>query len=51
VLLLILGSRFRFYHPPTMADDEQIGPGRVAVAILSLVILAVSFTPIPFSLT
>ena len=35
MLLLILGSRFRFYHPPTLADEERIGPGRILVCILA----------------
>lgn len=49
MLLLVLGSRFRFYHPPTLADDEGIGAGRLAVAVLALAILLVSFTPVPFA--
>ena len=31
MLLLILGSRFRFYHPPTLYDEESVGTGRVLV--------------------
>ena len=48
VLLLILGSRFRFYHPPTLYDEEKVGAGRVLVCIVALLILIVSFTPFPF---
>ncbi len=51
LLLFLLGLRFRFYHPPTLADDERVGTVRVALALLSLVILIVSFTPVPFAVT
>jgi membrane-associated protease RseP (regulator of RpoE activity) len=51
MLLLILGSRFRFYHPPTLFEEETVGTGRVLVCILALVILIVSFTPVPFSVS
>jgi membrane-associated protease RseP (regulator of RpoE activity) len=51
MLLLILGSRFRFYHPPTLYDEETVGTGRVLVCILALLILIVSFTPVPFSVS
>jgi membrane-associated protease RseP (regulator of RpoE activity) len=49
MLLLILGSRFRFYHPPTLADEDGIGFGRIMVGLLALIILLISFTPVPFS--
>ena len=51
VLLLVVGSRFRFYHPPTLSDDEEIGPARRLVGALAFVILLVSFTPVPFSVS
>jgi membrane-associated protease RseP (regulator of RpoE activity) len=50
-LLLVLGSRFRFYHPPTLSDDEALGRGRVFVGLLAYAILVVSFTPVPFTIT
>lgn len=50
LLLLIIGSRFRFYHPPTLSDDESPGRSRVAVGLLAYIILLVSFTPVPFVL-
>jgi len=50
LLLLIFGSRFRFYHPPTLYDEEELGPGRVAIGMFALVVLIVSFTPVPFSI-
>jgi membrane-associated protease RseP (regulator of RpoE activity) len=46
-LLILLSMRSRFYHPPTACDDEQIGPGRVALGIFIFLILVVSFTPVP----
>ncbi len=51
ILLLVLGSRFRFYHPSTLNDDLSIGRGRLLLGILALLILLVSFTPIPISFT
>ncbi len=46
-LLILVGMRSRFYHPPTVRDDEQVGPGRVALGIVIFLILVVSFTPVP----
>ena len=50
LLLLVLGFRFRFYHPPTVADHLEVGRTRVLVALLALFILVFSFTPVPFSI-
>lgn len=46
-LILFLSMRSRFYHPPTVRDDEQVGPGRVALGIVIFLILVISFTPVP----
>lgn len=51
ILLLVLGSRFRFYHPSTLDDDLNIGRGRLLLGVLALLILLVSFTPVPISFT
>lgn len=51
LILLVMGVRFRFYHPPTLFDDEPLGAGRVAVGIVALLILLVSFTPVPISMS
>jgi len=51
VLLLVVGYRSRFYHPPTLYDESSLGSGRVAVGILALFILLVCFTPVPVSIT
>jgi membrane-associated protease RseP (regulator of RpoE activity) len=50
-LLLVLGARFRFYHPPTIFDDEGIGFGRRLLGAVALVVLLVSFTPVPISIS
>jgi len=50
VLLLILGSRFRFYHPPTLSDEEKVGRLRIVIGLLALAIFILSFTPIPFAI-
>lgn len=46
-LILFFGMRFRFYHPPTLFDEEEIGLAREMLAILALLILIASFTPVP----
>lgn len=50
-LLLFFGLRYRFYHPPTLYDEEQLGPGRVILGIVALLILIMSFTPVPVYLS
>ena len=37
------------HHPPTLDDDITLGPGRLIVAAIALVILIVCFTPAPLS--
>jgi len=49
LLLLGLGARFRFYHPPTLSDDQVLGRVRILVGFLALTVLLISFTPIPIS--
>ena len=43
VMIMMLGP----HHPPTLDDDQQLGPGRVALAVVALVMLIVCFTPAP----
>ncbi|MGD0310007.1 MAG: site-2 protease family protein [Acidobacteriota bacterium] len=50
-LLLFFGMRYHFYHPPTLYDDEPLGRGRVILGIVALLILILSFTPVPVYLT
>ena len=45
VMIWVVGP----HHPPTMNDDEPLGPGRLIVAGLALVILIICFTPAPIS--
>ena len=49
LLLLGFGIRFHFYHPPTLADEEGIGTGRITIGLLAMIILIISFTPVPIS--
>ena len=49
-LLLFLSMRSRFYHPPTLSDDERIGTGRMVLGIILFVILVLSFTPVPITM-
>jgi membrane-associated protease RseP (regulator of RpoE activity) len=51
LILLVVGARFRFYHPPTLCDQQELDSGRLFVALLALVILLVCFTPVPISLS
>ncbi len=51
LVILIIGARFHFYHPPTLQDAEEIGPGRMYLGLLALFILIICFTPVPISFT
>ena len=42
-MLVLLGPR----HPRVLYEAEPLRPGRVAVAVLAFVVLAVCFTPVP----
>jgi membrane-associated protease RseP (regulator of RpoE activity) len=50
-LLLIIGIRFRFYHPQPLQDDMKLDPGRLLLGLLALLILISSFMPVPISFT
>jgi membrane-associated protease RseP (regulator of RpoE activity) len=47
LVLLVIGTRLRFYHPPTLQDEEELGPGRLVLGLIALLILLLSFTPVP----
>lgn len=47
LLLIFLGARFGFYHPPTLFEQEELGRARIPIGVLALAILIVSFTPVP----
>lgn len=51
LLLLVLGMRSRFYHPPTMSENEEIGRARSVLSVAALVILILCFTPVPISIS
>jgi membrane-associated protease RseP (regulator of RpoE activity) len=51
LLLLVFGARFKFYHPATLQDEVDIGPGRMFLGMLAYLILILSFTPVPVSIT
>jgi membrane-associated protease RseP (regulator of RpoE activity) len=51
ILLLIIGGRWRFYHPPTISDEEELGSGRLVVGLIALLILIACFIPVPVTLT
>jgi membrane-associated protease RseP (regulator of RpoE activity) len=50
LVLLIIGTRLRFYHPPTLQEEEKLGPGRLLLGFLALIILILSFTPVPIAI-
>jgi membrane-associated protease RseP (regulator of RpoE activity) len=50
ILLLIIGLRLRFYHPPTLADNQALDVRRILIGLLALIILIVSFIPVPISI-
>jgi len=49
-LLLIICARLRFFHPPTLQEDDRLGPGRAFLALIALLILILSFTPAPVTI-
>jgi membrane-associated protease RseP (regulator of RpoE activity) len=51
VLLLLIGARFRFYHPPTLLEEERLGSGRLFMGLVALLILIASFIPVPISIS
>jgi membrane-associated protease RseP (regulator of RpoE activity) len=51
LLLFVIGTRMRFFHPPTLMEDERLGPGRLSLGLLALLILVISFTPAPVTIT
>jgi membrane-associated protease RseP (regulator of RpoE activity) len=51
LLLLGMGLRYRFYHPPTLCDDLPLDRRRVWFGALALIILLLSFTPVPISIS
>ena len=50
ILLLIVGIRSRFYHPPVVLEEEHLGFGRVILGLIAYLILIISFTPAPVTL-
>jgi membrane-associated protease RseP (regulator of RpoE activity) len=47
VIMVVMMFMFGPHHPRVIYEHEPIGRGRVAVAVLALVVFIVSFTPIP----
>ena len=43
VMIILLGP----HHPPTLNDEQDLGPGRLAIALVALLMLIVCFTPAP----
>jgi len=46
VMMFMVGPQ----HPPTLDDDVRLGPGRLMIAGLALIILILCFTPAPLSI-
>lgn len=51
LILLVIGLRLRFYHPPTMLEEENLDSKRLLVGLLALLILIVCFMPVPISIS
>ena len=49
LLLLIIGWRLRFYHPAPLTDEGPLGTPRSILAFVALLILILSFTPVPIT--
>jgi len=51
LLLLFIGMRLRFYHPPTLYDEGSLNTCRLLVGLAAAFILVLSFIPIPIAIT
>jgi hypothetical protein len=40
----------KFFHPAPMMEEEPLGLGRLILGIIALLILILSFTPVPISI-
>lgn len=49
VLVMILGARVGFYHPPPL-NETDLGPGRRIMGLVAFLVLVLSFTPVPITL-
>ena len=49
LILLIIGWRLRFFHPAPLVDEGPLGTGRTILAFVALLILILSFTPVPIT--
>jgi membrane-associated protease RseP (regulator of RpoE activity) len=50
ILLLIVGIRSRFYHPPVVLEEETLGFGRIILGLIAYLVLIISFMPVPISI-
>jgi membrane-associated protease RseP (regulator of RpoE activity) len=50
LLILILGWRYRLFHPPTLSDEIALTRGRILLGYIAFVVFVVSFTPVPVSI-
>jgi membrane-associated protease RseP (regulator of RpoE activity) len=50
-LLLVIGIKLRFFHPPTILEEETLGTRRILLGLIALLILILSFTPVPVTIT
>jgi membrane-associated protease RseP (regulator of RpoE activity) len=50
--LLIIGALFLFgpHHPPTLNDEDEVGRGRLWLAVFAALMLVVCFTPAPIEI-
>ena len=49
-LLFIMSMIFRFRHPPSLDDTTPLDPRRKIIGLIAIVILIVTFIPVPFTL-
>ena len=47
-VMAAIGIIFKVYHPPTLNDDLKPEPHAIVMGFIAIMILVVSFTPIPF---
>jgi hypothetical protein len=50
VFAVLLTLVIRVGHPPVVDEDEPLGLARILVAIIGLLVFALSFMPIPITI-
>jgi membrane-associated protease RseP (regulator of RpoE activity) len=50
-LVLLIGFRTKFFHPQPLIENEPLGSGRFFLGLIAFLILLISFTRVPVTIT